>query len=595
MKIRQSFAAALLWLIFLALPALAESPGYVGNGQIGANYGSGYGAQNWLAQNTTCPSWMSTYQFIGITASAPNSIPIDIWDGSQCVPIGTLNATTHNFTPAGAGTGNLTTVNLFGGRLSLQSGMPIPTLDIPSFPTIISSNNGQTSTTGLFVADLSISIPNGQTVASLGMYASSACTADLHIVQRTSAGNYTVVATQSISLTGSGWQDVTLGTPYMVPASGNFYVGAFSSCTNVVSSINRAHGASDPSGSVTLTEDQGAGFSLRFRVGQTSYANTIYYVPCAGAVPGCGGPYFVYYNGTSLTTLQFTSSPTDIIGLTLNLHTAVQTAGNLYYLFVTNVSSTPVLGTGPAWSSSGIGTSTPGTGAGSTQLALFNGVLVNAVAMTLSYDNGGGSQTYSCPQYQCSAVGAMLASVNGGVALQIKPPPQPGGPASVLGLVNIYNQTRLVATETEATVSWQYQNFAPHDVNASANNSIEFIDPLGYSQIDVYVTESAAASSTGLAAWSSAVGYDQDCTSSGVVSGRSTGFASVAQGAGSAATEGGLSPSTYSPFPAIGLHKVTACEVTGSGSGTVPTSFFGMSLSNGEWTTNEQMRLSLPQ
>jgi hypothetical protein len=92
-----------IWLLAASLAFAQTSPGNVGNGQIGANYGAGYGANNWLFTSSACPSpsLVTAYQFLALTSGAPTSIPIDIWDGSQCVSLGILNATAHTFTPNG--------------------------------------------------------------------------------------------------------------------------------------------------------------------------------------------------------------------------------------------------------------------------------------------------------------------------------------------------------------------------------------------------------------------------------------------------------------------------------------------------------------
>lgn len=89
------------------------APGYVGNGQIGANYGSGYIANNWMASGTaSCPSWLSKAELYLNTNSGPTSDLLQIFDGTSCVTFGTLNATAHSFTVpiAAGGTGGNTQV-----------------------------------------------------------------------------------------------------------------------------------------------------------------------------------------------------------------------------------------------------------------------------------------------------------------------------------------------------------------------------------------------------------------------------------------------------------------------------------------------------
>ena len=65
----------------------------------------------------------------------------------------------------------------------------------------------------------------GQTVSKLGIDLVVAGTVNMKIMQRNSAGNYTVIRSEAFSHGGAGFQDFTLATPYTVPGSGTFHVG----------------------------------------------------------------------------------------------------------------------------------------------------------------------------------------------------------------------------------------------------------------------------------------------------------------------------------------------------------------------------------
>lgn len=81
------------------------------------------------------------------------------------------------------------------------------------------------------VADMSWTLPNSTEIVKLGLYSNSAVSTTVMIVQRNSAGNFTVVASKSISHTGTGWEDFALTSPYTTAASGSFYVAAYANAT----------------------------------------------------------------------------------------------------------------------------------------------------------------------------------------------------------------------------------------------------------------------------------------------------------------------------------------------------------------------------
>lgn len=76
---------------------------------------------------------------------------------------------------------------------------------------------------------------------------------------------------------------------------------------------------------------------------QCSAQQTLYFAPD-------GGSYIPVYDGTSQKFAQFTSSPTDAVGLTLSLAGSANWAANSCFdVFYANVSGTMYFGTGPAW------------------------------------------------------------------------------------------------------------------------------------------------------------------------------------------------------------------------------------------------------
>jgi hypothetical protein len=121
---------------------------------------------------------------------------------------------------------------------------------------------------------------------------------------------------------------------------------------------------------------------------------TIYYAPYVS-------PYIPLYDGTSTKMYQFTSSPTDTVGLSLalddnNAHTGYQTVDSIFDLFVYNNSGTLALCSGPAWTNSTTR---------SAAISLYNGIWTNSSSLTLKCDAT--SSTSTCAANQCTYVGSI--------------------------------------------------------------------------------------------------------------------------------------------------------------------------------------------
>lgn len=116
---------------------------------------------------------------------------------------------------------------------------------------------------------VTMKLTNNRTVLSVGLYSASALpAASVKIAQRTSANNMTVVVAQTFAHPGGGWHDVTLSSPYVVPGSGDFYLGAF---TDAAIDVKRIPPLSriQKSGNIGLgasagwTEDTGPTWAVR--------------------------------------------------------------------------------------------------------------------------------------------------------------------------------------------------------------------------------------------------------------------------------------------------------------------------------------------
>jgi hypothetical protein len=93
---------------------------------------------------------------------------------------------------------------------------------------------------------LGVKITNGKTVAKLGVYSTRVRTYNLKIFHKTGTGAGDVVASKNISHTGTGWEDVTLDTPYVIPGSGDYYMGYYYNTSNSVSPFDNYINAAAP-------------------------------------------------------------------------------------------------------------------------------------------------------------------------------------------------------------------------------------------------------------------------------------------------------------------------------------------------------------
>lgn len=75
--------------------------------------------------------------------------------------------------------------------------------------------------------DRTTTVLNSVWVYKIGIYSTTARTFSMKIVKRNSLNNYDVVVNQSFAHGGTGFEDMTLTTPYLVPATGSYYLGAY--------------------------------------------------------------------------------------------------------------------------------------------------------------------------------------------------------------------------------------------------------------------------------------------------------------------------------------------------------------------------------
>ncbi|MBV8666742.1 MAG: hypothetical protein JO269_09680 [Burkholderiaceae bacterium] len=295
----------------------------------------------------------------------------------------------------------------------------------------------------------------------------------------------------------------------------------------------------EPQGRLTLTSN------TPVMPSDITAATSIYYAPYRGnGIP--------IYNGTYLSSNLFSQ-------LTLALdsnsgHTGYQQSGNLYDLFVFLNSGTPTLCTGPAWSS----TTSRGTGAGTTQLQLLNGVWTNAVQITAKIDAT--STTVTVAANQATYVGTMYATANGQTAMQFAPTAATGGTNNMLALYNAYNRVRVDTSCQDSTTSWTYATPTWRSADNSNSNRISFVDGLQQSFVNCSYTETCTGYSSG-----PHIGVNLDSTSA------TPNFSAAMNNTGAGAQFMSISTGMMSFNPQLGFHYLQAMEY----SKTTTSTFYG--------------------
>jgi hypothetical protein len=229
-----------------------------------------------------------------------------------------------------------------------------------------------------------------------------------------------------------------------------------------------------PQGRITLTSGSPVMAST------VTAATTIYYAPFTGIyVPINVGGLFSPY--------PITSSNTDAVGLSIVLGSN-WAANSIYDVFAALDGSTLRLATGPDWSagavagSNTIGSSSRGTGAGSTELQIFRGLLTNKNSMTLRYAN---TSTFTAAANEATYLGTVRTGSAGQVSFTYG---SVGGAAN-LYVWNAYNQVPITTVVTDSTSSWTYSTATIRASNNSTSNRVNFLQGLAQGGIDASVNQ----------------------------------------------------------------------------------------------------------
>lgn len=293
-----------------------------------------------------------------------------------------------------------------------------------------------------------------------------------------------------------------------------------------------------PQGRLTLTSN------TPVMTADTVGAATVYYTPYIGH-------WCPVYNGSYMQHLAFGQ-----ISLALDSNSAnsgYQASGNLYDVFAYNNSGLLALGTGPAWSSS----SSRGTGAGTTQLQMLNGIWTNANPLTL---HAGVGTSASVATNEATYLGTMYAVANGETSMQFAPAAASGGAAAVLALYNAYNRVGHKSQSADSKASWTNSSSSWGPADASSANSISYVDGLAQSAVDAAYT---VAQKTGAGQEIGLIGINLNSISA------TPAVAALLNNSTNVASQAAV---TARFAPALGWNTVTAME---SGNSSAAITFYG--------------------
>jgi hypothetical protein len=219
-------------------------------------------------------------------------------------------------------------------------------------------------------------------------------------------------------------------------------------------------------------------------------------------VVGAATVYWAPYNGGELSLYNGTNwtNYDNVAQKTLTL-TSVQSASNVYDIFMFLSGTTPNIGIGPSWATGGGSNTLRGSGAGSTQLTQINGIFLNAYQINL-YNGSGYTQVNAT---LATYLGSIYTTGTGATSVQFKPAGQVGGSNNIVGLWNAYNRVRIQSFETDTSSPYSYSgsSFQPTDYGANGgpnySNRIYWLDGLQQTSVSTRLKVAASSSTIGAA------------------------------------------------------------------------------------------------
>lgn len=126
----------------------------------------------------------------------------------------------------GINTGSSSNYTVTPGTAGATTGNVAPTLGAGT-TVQISPNSGSTALGDFTYFDRTTALVNSVVVSKIGVYSTSAHTVSVKIGKQNTTTNFDVVYTETVSHPGGGWVDFTLASPYTVPGTGTYNLGAY--------------------------------------------------------------------------------------------------------------------------------------------------------------------------------------------------------------------------------------------------------------------------------------------------------------------------------------------------------------------------------
>jgi hypothetical protein len=397
----------------------------------------------------------------------------------------------------------------------------------------------QTITGDVTITSAGVTAIGANTVTTTAIIANAVTNAKLATM-----GAFTLKGNSTGSSATPGDIDIAALTTKASPAAGDYVLlsdqaasGAYKKATvasvgtggSGVSSLNGQTGAIvqflPPQGRLTLAT------GIAVMTSTVTAANTVYYTPSNGNL-------IPIYDGTNMVP----TAAAEISQLTTDAtkSPAAATTNSNYDVFVWNDSGTIRATRGPPWTSN----STRGTGAGTTELVLTNGILLNKISITNGPAASRGTYVGTIRTNGTSTIDYIV----GGSAS--------GGTAGLLGVWNMYNRNLSTAQSIDSGANYTYATATIRQARASAGNQISVLT--GLSVDTVAFSWQIRIATVAVVAANSQLGIGEDST---------TTFASIGAIVQTSAASifVAIPVAWLIKVPSLGFHVYAAVEV-GNGS-----------------------------
>ncbi len=210
-------------------------------------------------------------------------------------------------------------------------------------------------------------------------------------------------------------------------------------------------------------------------------------VTWTSASPGvCSWTAHGLSEGAPVVFTAGTATPTGITAGTTYFVSATGLTANAFSISTTIANA--AAGTNINTSSTGTGTQTGtnhttkrGTGAGTTELTLLNGIWVNANSITLTNSSGAG--TSGIAANTATYLGSIFCTANGQTGMSFAPSAASGGTNNILGVYNAYNRVRTIAYSRDSATTWTYGSTTWRPSNNNVSSRVNFLDGLAQSTL----------------------------------------------------------------------------------------------------------------